>query len=296
MNLIRPAAALAALLIAGAMAHAQTAPVSFEVASVKPSAPDEANNNSVSVGLHIDGAQVHVEDFSLKDYIRIAYQVKFYQVIAPDWTAEERYDVDAKLPDGATAAEVPQMLQDLLKQRFGLVSHVARKEMSVYALEQAPGGAHLKTSAVTAAPAAASGAVSVAATGSGRGVAINLPGGAFFGLTPEHGLEATHITMPVFADALGRFVSKPVIDETHLDGVYDMTLKLQPEDYQALLIQSAITAGVNLPPQVVAMAEGASETSLFLALESQGLKMHSTNAPVEVRVVDKMDRSPSGND
>jgi len=284
-----------ALLVATMAAAAQAAPaapLSFEVASIKPSAPDQAN--SVAVGLHIDGAQVHALDFSLKDYIRIAYKLKYYQVQTPDWAASARFDLDAKLPDGATADQVPEMLQTFLAQRFGLVSHTEMKPTGVYALEQTPGGAHLKVSTVAGPPPAPKGAVSVAASGSERGVAIALPGGAYFGLSLEKGLEATHITMPVFADSLGRFVSKPVVDATHLEGVYDLDLPLQREDYQALLIQSAIAAGVNLPPRVLSMAAG-SDSALNTALAPEGLRLHPTTAPVEFRIVDKLAKTPSDN-
>ena len=82
MRLIRSAflcvAASAALL-------AQTPPPrpEFEVASIKPSVATPFGAN-VHVGIQIDGAQAHCSYLSLKDYIRIAYQVKEYQITGPD--------------------------------------------------------------------------------------------------------------------------------------------------------------------------------------------------------------------
>ena len=66
--------------------------------------------------MQIDGAQVHCTYLSLKDYLRIAYQVKDYQVVGPDWMASERFDIHAKLPAGAARDQVREMLQTLLEQ------------------------------------------------------------------------------------------------------------------------------------------------------------------------------------
>src|SRR5262245_7541501 len=90
------------LLFASFTAFAQSTPqkVEFEVASVKPSG--DVPPNQVAVGVHIDGAQVNCNYLSLRDYIRMAYRVKIYQVVGPDWMASTRFDISAKLPAGAT--------------------------------------------------------------------------------------------------------------------------------------------------------------------------------------------------
>ncbi len=127
------------------MAFGQTPParLEFEVASVKPSAAPTIGS-SVSVGVKINGAQVHISSLALKDYIRIAYRVKEYQVSGPDWITGERFEIDAKLPDGATREQVPDMLQSLLADRFGLKLHRGSKEFPVYALVVASGGLKMK--------------------------------------------------------------------------------------------------------------------------------------------------------
>ena len=86
---------------ASAVLLAQTAPVrpEFEVASIKPSATVPLAEK-VHVGVQIDGAQVHCTYLSLKDYIRIAYQMKEYQITGPEWLASQRFDIHAKLPEG----------------------------------------------------------------------------------------------------------------------------------------------------------------------------------------------------
>src|SRR5215471_17539270 len=97
-------AATAALL-------AQSAPPrpEFEVASVKPSV-QAPTGTQVHVGVQIDGAQVHCTYLSLKDYIRIAYQVKEFQINGPDWIPSERFDIHAKLPEGGR-----DQLREMLK-------------------------------------------------------------------------------------------------------------------------------------------------------------------------------------
>src|SRR5690242_2341382 len=86
-------------LVAAVAAIAQSTHPEFEVASIRPT--DQSDPQHVQVGVHIDGAQVNISYFSLKDYIRVAYRVKDYQVSGPDWIASERFDIVAKMPAGA---------------------------------------------------------------------------------------------------------------------------------------------------------------------------------------------------
>ena len=116
-------------------AWGQTQPVKweFEVASVRPSAPQSAENQ-VNIGLHLDGSQARIASFTFKDYVAMAYRVKAYQISGPDWTGTDRFDLNAKLPAGATSDQIPEMLQALLADRFQLKFHREKKELPVYAL------------------------------------------------------------------------------------------------------------------------------------------------------------------
>ena len=60
------------------------------------------------MGIQIDGAQVHCTYLSVRDYVRIAYRLKDYQLAGPDWIASDRFDIHAKLPEGATREQVPR--------------------------------------------------------------------------------------------------------------------------------------------------------------------------------------------
>lgn len=292
MNAIR---CLVPALLAAAAAFGQTPRPEFEVASIH--AVDQNNQAQVNVGVHIDGAQVNITYFSLKDYIRVAYKLKDYQINGPDWLASEHYDISAKLPSGATREQVADMLKSLLEDRFKIKSHMDSKEFPVYALVPAKGGVKLKESLVEEdANAANSSApnVNVSATGGARGVTINLGKGAYFAFA-DNKLEAKKLTMVAFCDTLARFMDKPVIDMTELKGTYDITLNFTQEDYMAMLIRSAISAGVALPPQALKMLELSSGDSLASALQLVGLKLDSRKAPLPVLVVDKIEKAPTAN-
>ena len=105
--------------------YAQTpaAAPAFEVASIKPvdmPGPAQAASGKIHVGMKIDAARVDIGLFSLTDLICKAYDVKKFQVSGPDWLGTQRFDVIAKMPEGATKDQVPQMLQNLLAERFKL--------------------------------------------------------------------------------------------------------------------------------------------------------------------------------
>jgi uncharacterized protein (TIGR03435 family) len=63
---------------------------------------------------------------------------------ATDWSGGERFDISAKLPEGASRDQVPAMLQNLLTARFKLATHREYREQPVYALVAAKGGPKLQ--------------------------------------------------------------------------------------------------------------------------------------------------------
>jgi uncharacterized protein (TIGR03435 family) len=269
----------------------QTRP-EFEVASIRPSSEQTA---SVDVGVHISGSQVRITGMSLKDYIRIACRVSASQVTGPDWIAQERFDVAAKLSDGASAGQVPEMLQALLADRFQLKFHREAKELPVYALAVTKSGSKLQESAVSAGTAAdGPTALNIAASGSTAGVNIDLGGGSFFSLANNR-LEIRRMTMPAFASTLTRFFDRTVVDRTALKGTYDLTLDLAPEDYTAMLIRSALNTGVVLSPRALRALDLASGDPLSNPLQKFGLAFESGKTPLDVIVVDSMQKTPAEN-
>lgn len=282
-------------LLAAAAAFAQSPPKppEFEVASIR-AAPLDLQN--VHIGVRVDGSQVHISGYSLKDLTRVAYRVKDYQVEGPDWIASERYNVDATLPAGAARDQVPDMLQALLRDRFKLQFHRTQKEFPVYALVVAKGGPKMKESTMDSATAAelAKPPDKVDAAGSAAGVFINVGPGASYSFA-DNKIAVQRLSMSRFADVLARFVDKPIVDMTNLSGYYDFTLNLSEEDYRAMLIRSAITAGVDLPPQVLQMAARDVPESLAASMQGVGLKLDNRKAPLDVIVVDHAEHSPTAN-
>ena len=91
--------------------------------------------------------------------------------------------------------------------------------------------------------------------------------------------------MPEFADFLqARILDRPVVDQTGLSGRYDFTLVWRPEQLAP--------AGPNAPPPP---ADLESRSDIFTAFQEQlGLKIEAAKAPVEVMVIDKVQK-PSDN-
>jgi uncharacterized protein (TIGR03435 family) len=270
-------------------------PAQFEVASIRPSAP--AGATQVNAGVHVDGAMVAMTAMSLKDCIQIAYQVKNYQVSGPEWIAGERFDISAKLPEGATRSQVPDMLKALLADRFELKIHRDTREFPVYGLVVMKGGSKMKESPLEEEAengAGGRGAVNVGVSGGRGGVNLSFGRGSYFAFA-NNKIEGTKLNMTNFADMLARFVDRPIVDATDLQGTYDFSLTFAPEDFMAMQIRAAIAAGVVLPPEALRLLEGASGDSLFSAVQTIGLKLESRKAPLEVVVVDSVRKTPTEN-
>ena len=265
----------------------------FEVASIRPTSGDSFEK--VNVGVHIDGARVAINSFSLRDYVRVAYNVKDYQISGPEWMGTERFDVTGTLPEGSSQAQVRDMIKSLLADRFHIKLHHESKEFPVYALVIGKGPLKLVESALDPDTTDASkGAVNVAANGSRDGVTVNMGRGAYFAFA-NNKLEVKKLTTAYLAETLARFVDKPIVDMTGLTGTYDLTLNFTEEDYRAMLIRSAVNAGVVLPPQALHLMETASGDSLFSSIQEAGLKLDSRKAPLDVLVVDKIEKTPTEN-
>jgi uncharacterized protein (TIGR03435 family) len=281
--------ALATVLLLGVVVSAQ-APPRFEVASVRPAAEIL---NAVSVGVQISGAQVRISGLSLRDYLGIAYNLRPQQIIGPDWLGSARFEIAAKLPDGATQDQVPQMLRALLEERFAMKSHREPREFPVYALTVRDDG--FKLQPLTGLPPIDPNApVQVGGRGAGGGVTMTLGDGATFSFAANR-LEARRIDMSGLADMLTRFFDRPVIDATGLPGRYDIVLPIAPEDYQALMIRAAVNGGITMPPQALQFLDRASSDPLGEPLRSIGLTLNARRAPLDVLVVDAMSQTPSEN-
>jgi uncharacterized protein (TIGR03435 family) len=106
--------------------------------------------NRMFIGMKADAGIVHYTSITLKDCIRAAYRVRDFQIQGPDWMSSVRFDINAKLPAGASTEQIPEMMQALLAERFGMVLEHGTKEQTVYALVTGRDGPKLKPGMTTA--------------------------------------------------------------------------------------------------------------------------------------------------
>jgi uncharacterized protein (TIGR03435 family) len=273
------------------LAQAPTAKVEFEVASVRPYSVNQADS-SVTLGVRMDGAQVRIVGLTMRDLLGMAYRVKLYQLNGPDWIASERYDINAKLPAGVSPEKMPEMVQSLLSERFGVHLHREQKEMPVYVLQVGKPPLRLKESLVdpNASPPTA---VQVTGTGSAAGVSVNLGNGSSYTFAGGK-FEAKKVTAGAIAAVLERFTDRPVMDRTELKGTYDFEFTVTPEDTQTLMIRAAINAGVQLPPQALRLVDNGGNP-VETGAEQLGLKLDSRRLPVEMIVIDQVNKTPTDN-
>jgi uncharacterized protein (TIGR03435 family) len=266
----------------------QDARPEFEVASVKVSAPI-TDMGGLNVGVHIDGAMVRCTYLSLLNYLNMAYDVKDFQIIGPDWLSSEHYDIVAKRPDGVEGEKALRgMMASLLQDRFKLVMHRETKDLPAYALVVGKGGMKIKE--LPPDQDADNSKVDVNVTGGGRGgTVVNLGGGSTltYGLNK---LEAKKVTFASVVDSLSKFLSRPVVDMTGLTGRYDFTLDYSIEELRNLVRSSGGDAS-----RIPDFGGGDPTISIFTSVEALGLKLEARKTPVEVIVIDSAQKTPTAN-
>ena len=241
-------------------AMAADAPLAFELATVKPSAPDTPGK-----AFTMRGREVLTINTTLADMITMAYDMHVRQVIGgPSWMTSDKYDVTGR----PQAEGIPSMVQlrgmirSLLQDRFKLTFHREKRDLPAYALTVVNNTPKLTPN-----------------TTSPNGP----PGLMFRGLGV---LPAVNATMIEFATVMQTAVlDRPVVDRTGLQGKFDFTLNWTPDESQFR------SMGVQVPPPPA----DAKFPGLFTAIQEQlGLKLESVTAPVEVMVIDRVER-PSEN-
>ena len=244
--------------------------------------------------MHIDGAQARCVSLTLKDYIGIAYRIKLYQISGPDWIGSDRFDISATLPAGAPVSQFTEMMRRLLEERFQIKMHREKKDFPVYVLEVAKGGLKMQESAPDLNAVDPKAPVNVSGGGSAQGISMNLGRGASYKFA-NNKFDAKRLNMTALAGNLERFVDRPIVDMTDLQGSYDFALDVTDEDYRAMLIRAGLNSGVSLPPQALRLLDGATLPSLFEAMQKLGLKMDPRKAPLDVVVIDEARKTPTDN-
>ena len=278
--------ALATLIGGGAVLGQTPAPLpSFEVASVRP---NTSGDGRVMMSIQ-PGGRFTATGVPLRQLIRNAYGIQDFQIVdAPGWVADARYDIVAKAesdiqlgPVGGPPGPGQLMLQSLLAERFKLATHRETREMPIYALVLARRdgalGPNLKRSDVDceAAFRARRGGPPAPPPAAGE----RPPCGIRFG---PGDLSGGSLPLSQFAQVLGNVVQRVVVDRTGLSGNFDVALTYTPDQ----LPQGPPPAGApGLPPI------DPNGPSIFTAVQEQlGLKLEPTRGPVDVLVIDRLER------
>jgi uncharacterized protein (TIGR03435 family) len=257
---------------------------SFEVASIKPTTARGPVNTSPG-GEYVAAGQ------PLKALIALSHRIRGFQVLGgPAWVGTDLWEIQAKAPEGRVPARSTQrdlnkpdvmdlMLQSLLEDRFQLKLHQETRQLPVYELVVAKGGPKLTLSEnqgpilprdpsapirrqPNGLPEMIRGMYSIGGFGT-------VPGGRKF--------EGKAIALSALINQLIGMMNRPIIDKTNLTGLYDIKLEWIPDNLQA-------TPGGPPAPD----SEG---PTLTTAIQEQlGLRLESTKGPVEVIVIDSVQR------
>jgi uncharacterized protein (TIGR03435 family) len=262
---------------------------SFEVASIRPT----QNTNQRSETQLAPNGRFTTINATARSLILRAYGLVDTQLIgAPSWLTAERYDIDARTaspPAGGPEALLP-FVRTLLVERFKLRAQPETRELSAYALTFARRdrqlGAQIRPTQTdcTRATTMTQDEVRAAARDGWPpcgmqyivSFVVGAPGGTS---TVKMRVRRSGITLAALATALQPTVDRPVVDQTGLEGRFDVEYSFAPQPP---------TPGVESP-------FGPDAPTLFVALEEQlGLKLESRRLDVPVLVVDSIDR-PSEN-
>lgn len=307
--------AIVALVVVGAqeVVRAQdAAKVEFEVASIKAAPPsgffrpaDSGSGGPGSATPTVFGCT----SCTASSLILRAFGLERYQFPGLQSLPGDAFSISAKVPDGTTPQELLVMIQNLLKDRFGLKYHFEEKETQGFRLVVAKNGPKLVESTGAAPP----GDVDSEHRSDGQHAAGGHGSGAWSGTTDRPGLSffmggaryrGDHQTTAELAQMLANQLGKPVDDQTGLTGKYDIKLSWAGEtahsgDHPAGGFDGGAghdhgdAAGGNALGRPVSSGG----PTLFEALQSQ-LGLRLTPAPkstIRILVVDHIEKAPTAN-
>jgi uncharacterized protein (TIGR03435 family) len=326
------------LMLPADAALAQTPSINtrFEVATVKPSPPLDRAKVAQEIqagkmprfGPHVTLSQAEYNFMLLRDLIAIAYNVKAYQITGPPFLATERFDIVAKMPDGASKDDAPKFLQALLAERFKLVVHRDTQERPVLALVVGKDGPKLKESPAPPAPIDENaplkpGEVKMdSPEGPARitrypdnSMTINMGAKGIMKTrldteTRSMIMESSNVTMPGLAEQLtgmlqmGGGGGKQVVDQTGLKGSYEVTMEFAMADLMAMARSQGMMpmgpgggggGGANASPASEASDPGGMGSTVYASVKKLGLKLEPRKAPVEQLVIDHVEKTPTEN-
>ncbi len=250
---------------------AQQARQAFEVASVKP-IKSEAHPGAIVMREFSKGrVNVEADTYTL---IEGAFGVSNYQMSGgPGWIFNDFYSVIAKAERPVGAPELWPMMVPLLEDRFHLKVHREKRQMPVYKLSVASGGLKFGQGAC------ASWEQRAPAPPPARGATFALPCGRLIAYLIERGtgteILGGRISMASLAEFLTTHMGRPVTDETGYKGTFDIDVKFSRDGLQGSMPSDSDPSG--LPTVSEAMRE-------------LGIKLELVKGPVEMLVIDSIER------
>jgi uncharacterized protein (TIGR03435 family) len=242
-------------------------PPAFDVASVKLNRSADDSSSSAFAS----GGAFNARNATVRGVIQEAYQLKDGNLLGvPGWADSERYDIAAKPESPVSTEQAHSMLQTLLADRFLLKVHRETREVPVYALTVGNRGAKLKEAVDSNCVAPPSGPPS------GPPPRTGYCGGS---LVSRGRLTSRKVSMQKFAATLSEIMGRPALDMTELAGVFDIDLQWSPDETQFGGTASTDSSGA---------------PSIYAALQDLGLKLEARKGPIEVVVIDHVER-PSEN-
>lgn len=242
----------------------------FVVASVKPSTEESPGL------LRALPDQFDARAIPLRTILLMALEIRPFQLIgAPSWVGD-RYDIQAKTEGPVSPPQMIPMLRALLEERFGLKTRKERRDLPVYSLKLArpdgPAGPRLRRHTADC-PALLRGLpATTPPTGPGEFVACGSFGG------PTH-FAAGDVSLSQIASGLSRFVDRPVIDNSGVEGTFDVHVTVAPFGPVAPAAERPETPASQDAPDI------------FTAVREQlGLRLEPSTAPIDVVVVEQITR------
>src|SRR5262252_7862187 len=243
-------------------------PLTFEIASVKPSTagcPPACGLIRSTVG----SQGYHVEGAFLKTIMTVAYSITDRQISGgPSWMTTERFDIEAKAARQRTVDDLHTMLAHLLEERFHLKLRHEMRQESVWNLVLANGGSKMPVHDPE----------DKDYPPMGPQMARDSDGGICFAL------QGHNETMQYLAFILSRNMDRGVIDHTGLPARYDVNLRYLPDGWE----HPHTPDGTPVPVS-------ADCPDIFTALPKQlGLRLEAAKGPVEFLVVEHVEK-PTAN-
>ena len=258
----------------------------FQAASIKPNT--ELRPRGMGVRMN-PGGRLTTQNAPVRLLIQNAYSLQAFQIVGgPAWIDSDGYDIEAKPEGSANRAQVMLMLQTLLAERFKLAVHRETRELPVYALTAQKDGLKLppatEGTCVSLDPSALPPPV-----GPGQ---LRPCGSLMIAMSPSGlRMEGLKVSMAEFARILGMVVGRAVIDRTGFQGTFDVSLPFTPDEYTMGLPGAGGPGDPGGPP----LPTDPTRPNIFAALQEQmGLKLETSRGPVDVLVIDHVER-PSGN-